>query len=180
MKKAIAILVFCLGCESAQYELYIDRACTEDDRAAIRAGIKKVNAWVDANTGEAPIDYMGLTSVNHDRAMDPAADSGNDGKDVVVCFYDEPDHYAGSAPELDRAVGWSGINGGDVWLFGFLPAMQREGAVDAVILHELGHYIGIRDHATDPAAVMADPASGAREYTAADTALLCDVRTCNL
>jgi len=172
------LLFWCTACGGPIYTLYIDDACTPEHTALIREGIARANDWTCENTGDAVIQYGGRARVDHARAADASTDPYNDGKDTVVCFYNEPPQWADLKKwHGDGIVGFSAVNGGDIWLFLF--RLETPARVAGVVSHELGHYIGIRPHAPPGAwAAMADPIEWVINYTVADTELLCDVFHC--
>jgi Zn-dependent peptidase ImmA (M78 family) len=125
-------IFYLLGCVEDIDGLYIDSACTAEEREMIYEAVDKMNEAL----GHERIFISGV----HAKPADPL----NDDLDMIVC-YDAGggEETAGKTVYHDILIYRNNVRSHDTWL--------------STIMHELGHYIAPvdhRDHICDVTAVM--------------------------
>jgi predicted Zn-dependent protease len=174
----IAATMLLLGCEDEEMQycdhdfgypvlpLTIDSDCTEEHTESIVEAVDRLNDWTNKHLCQEMIEVQdGFVDIDHEDRLVP--------QETAICYYDRPSWFDGVNQKF---LGLAG-HGTKVRLFWF----QEPGIVQryqiAIIMHELGHYIGL-DH-VDGDAVMAVYIDVRRtSFTNNDTKELCSVYEC--
>lgn len=144
---SIVILILCIACESEDtytcgftidrdpVPIWIDAGCTDSDIDIIAMSIEELNEMTMQLVDIPFLVVKGITE--------------NLNEFSVRCHYTEPDWYSGS--EYDGHIGYADGTGID--LFFFRNPGIAENYRTAIVLHELGHIVGM-DHSDDRESVM--------------------------
>lgn len=125
----------CIETQHAPRVLYIDTGCNESDGVAIRDAVDRLNETTCAPVVlvDGPIDANEFTDV-----------------DAVLCYHTEPPWYQDT--QYANLLGaCSRRDPKTIRLFLF---RTPESCVLPLVMHELGHYVGVHAHAENIHSVM--------------------------
>lgn len=187
MKKMItmmAVAVMMAACDEARYEIRIDKNCSDEEVEEIREGFERINDFYFPLMGEEAVEEGDRVTVDYESQFSVA--SNNDNKKVVACFHKS----AESVEEyVERKYGkgnftiWGNSGEGtDVSLIVYnMPKDKNDGVSGVflhVVVHELGHFVGIGPHAKDKNSAM-NKHGLAENYTQEDADNLCKYLGCD-
>ena len=143
--------------------LRIDAACSDLDTQVIVEGVERLNDWANRHVCQDMIDLQeGFYDVDHEDPYTP--------DEFIVCYYGKPEWLTGG--QLGTG-GWHT----KVRLFLYRIPEATFNYRLALVMHELGHYIGLQ-HADPPAIMHVGPDSQITHFTGKDTEKLCDTYEC--
>jgi hypothetical protein len=176
----IIAVVILLGCDDDEMQycdhdfgypvlpLTIDSACTEVHIERIVEAVDRLNDWANKHVCQDMVEIQdGLVEIDHEDRLVP--------QETAICYYDRPDWFD---TVNQKFLGLAG-HGTKVRLFWFqIPDMIQRYQL-AVVMHELGHYIGLTHVDGGEDAVMGRYIDPLRtSFTANDTTELCSVYEC--
>lgn len=179
MNKSICILaiLFLVACEDGElcdvqpYEydvlpLHIDTHCHEEHVEAIKHAVDELNR-VSASEICQPVIAIGEpVNVDHGAWKVPM--------NTITCYYDEPE-WVEDHPEIETKVGWGTLYK-YARIFIWKVQFHHVNYIEAIAIHELGHYIGM-GHVDDKDAVMRSSINAEhRSFTSADVDEFNDTR----
>jgi hypothetical protein len=164
MRKAIVMVMAVLllaACQEEHDGLYVNSSCSQKEYGLVEQAINKLNDVL----GDEYIDYqVDLAGWDKETKSPMDFDYTNDQKDVIYCIDQEEE-------PMDVLIGNRGFCANhDIFIK--ISIIRNDEEFLHVIMHELGHYVGVSQHLTGKEDVMSDGDTIPTEYTDADAKLI--------
>lgn len=167
---ALASILWCCEeeidptCEEIDYAdvmpLYIDSSCGDNTTAAIVEGVERFREMAISMLCRPLVEIIGTIVVDH---SDMLLEKGE-----IACYHYQPEWYA---DHYDGLKG-SAREGENIRLFLFSEHLTMS-ARTSLVMHELFHFVGVREHTSSPRDIMYTSGHGKTSYTAGDKKLFC-------
>lgn len=149
-------------------DLWIDSKCSNRDTELILRAVDKLNDMSNGLICQPKVNVVGTMVVDHDDINMGGA------KHVAVCYNYEPDWYKDSV-NMSNHHGYCKFFH-SFRLF-FFKTSDNKARRLGLIMHELGHYVGMR-HSNDPDAMMHQGRKKYTNYQEADADEFCKEYEC--
>lgn len=171
MKHLLIILMFLIACEeeTAQpctpvpgipvHQIYVDSECNSVTNEAIVSAVDKTNEFTNRLICQDTVEVVGTIDVQNKYNLKPGTDV-----DIFVCYNKKPEWFDNSKYEK-----WFGSCSRykEFMVIRLFLFWTPEFLYESLIMHEMGHYIGM-GHTPDKKAIMYKDILKKKNYNKSD------------